>query len=275
MERLSLIQAADIISRHDPFFCSRPTGSSGATFSVIKNLGYLQIDTISVIRRAHEHILWTRNSDFTPEDIDKLQSPDRRIFEYWGHAAAYLPLEDYRYCLPRMERIKREGFEWFKREEKVIGEILARIKAEGPLSARDFEKDSSRKSGPWWDWKPAKIALEHLFMEGTLMVAGRKNFQKIYDLTERVLPSSANTKYPSPEESADYLIDRTLTRLGLFSELDVTYLRKDGISGVKDRLSGRCGPGGDLVPLALEGVKRRYYTSPDLLSSAAPGFGAS
>ncbi len=250
---------------------------AAGSLGVIDRLGSVQIDTISVVTRAHAHILWSRNRSFTESDLDMLQGASRtaaphgnprRIFEYWTHAAAYLPLEDYRFCLPRMERIKRTGFDWYARNRAVMDSVLVRIRSEGELCAREFADERERPSGVWWDWKPAKIALEHLFMEGTIMVSRRENFQKVYDLTERILPSSVDTRLPSPDECADWLIRRAITALGIVSAQEITYLRRDGISEVPRRLSELTEEGA-ISRVNVEGLKRPYYTFPALLDAVS------
>ncbi|MBA7698532.1 hypothetical protein ES703_107210 [subsurface metagenome] len=167
-----------------------PKGKEGIA-QAIEKLGYVQIDTIAVINRAHHHTLWTRRPDYSPAMLDELQAKDRRVFEYWGHAASYLPMKDYRYYIPRM-RAFPWGDGWIKRmherHKDVMKDVLERITKEGPLGSADFKAPDGKKRGAWWDWKPAKTALELLMWRGDLMVTERRNFQRIYDLTERVLP---------------------------------------------------------------------------------------
>ena len=118
--------------------------------------------------------------------------------------------------------------------------IRRRISEEGPLMARDFEQRASPNSG-WWDWKPAKIALEQMFMEGDLMVVGRQGFQKIYDLTERVLPAAIDTNPPDIHEQARYFIDTTIRAHGFAALKSFTYLRKGKTlrDSVKEQLNQR------------------------------------
>jgi len=166
-----------------------------ATLRAIEHLGYVQIDTISVVERAHHHVLWSRVSNYQPKFLDRLVR-QRNLFEYWYHAAAWLPMRDFRFALPRMAQTNGER-NWFKSSErKLIGHILKRVREEGPLRARDFE-DTRKGKKQWWDWKPAKQALEQLFMQGELMVSGRQGFQKVYDLRERVLPDWVDTRQPT------------------------------------------------------------------------------
>ena len=104
--------------------------------------------------------------------------------------------------------------------------VLDRISAEGPLQARDFEAPKAKRSGPWFDWKPAKIALELLFHEGKLMIRERKGFQKIYDLSERVIPSWVDLTEPTREELLKYWIKKAVEAHGLVTLEEISYLRK-------------------------------------------------
>ncbi len=196
---------------------------TGTPLTHLKELGYVQIDTISVIERAHHHTLWTRTDRYRPGGLEKLVR-SKKIFEYWWHAAAYLPIADFRFSLPRKNALKNGEAHWFARDKKVMRFVRDRIKAEGPLKSSDFE--TPKKSGPWWGWKPAKQALEQLFHEGTLMVARREGFQKFYDLAERVLPASVNTTMPTDREFGEFLVQRTLGAHGIVNERELGYLQR-------------------------------------------------
>jgi len=192
----------------------------------IKHLAYIQIDTISVVERAHHHVLYTRVPGFKPAMINQMLL-DGDIFEYWAHAAAFLPSADFRFSLPYKHAIKSGQTHWYKnRDKKLMGELLARIRSDGPLRSRDVETNTTRGKG-WWDWKPAKKALEQLYMEGDLMVSSRAGFQKIYDLTERVLPSHINSQMPSMEEFAAHIVDQQLRCHGFASLKGFTYQRRN------------------------------------------------
>ncbi len=197
-----------------------------ATNRAIQHLGYIQLDTISVIERAHHHVLYTRVPNYKPEMLDKLLEK-KQIFEYWSHAAALLPIEDFRYSLPYKHAIKSGQTHWYKSpDKKLMRSLLARITTEGPLRSRDLENNAKNTAG-WWDWKPAKKALEQLYMQGDLMVRDRQGFQKTYDLTERVLPSNVNASMPTTEEFAEHLITQQLRCHGLVSLKGFTYLRRN------------------------------------------------
>jgi len=197
------------------------------------------------VERAHHHVLWSRVASYSAPVLDALQGEPRLAFEYWAHAAAYLPMEDYRFCLPRMRRIADEGHEWFPHDARMVEWVLDRIKAEGPLRSQDFESEGAR--GPWWDWKPAKAALEFLFQSGRLMVKARPGFQKLYDLSERVLPAGIDARYPGDEDMADWYVRRAALALGVFSARDLAYNRKDGKKLLVDAL-GRACEEGTLLP---------------------------
>ncbi len=200
-------------------------GLAGAR-KAINHLGYVQIDTISVVERAHHHVLHSRVPGFKPDMVNKMLL-NSDIFEYWSHAATFLPMADFRFSLPYKHAIKGGQTHWYKKtDKKLMGELLARIKSDGPLRSRDLE-DSTEKRGGWWDLKPAKKALEQLYMQGDLMVSDRAGFQKSYDLTERVLPSHVNSNMPTMEEFAAHLLDQQLRCHGLVSLKGLTYLRRN------------------------------------------------
>ena len=200
-------------------------GLAGAR-KAINHLGYVQIDTISVVERAHHHVFYARVPDFKPAMTHQLLL-NRDIYEYWAHAAAFLPIADFRFSLPYKHAIKSGQTHWYRtRDTKLMGELLARIRAEGPIRSRDIETNTTKRAG-WWDWKPAKKALEQLHMEGDLMVSDREGFQKTYDLTERVLPSHVNAQIPSMEEFAAHMVDQQLRCHGVVSLKGFTYQRRN------------------------------------------------
>ena len=238
-----------------------------AVLRAIEHLGYVQIDTISVVARAHHHVLWSRVANYRSDLIDRLVR-ERCIFEYWFHAASWLPMRDYRFALPRMQQLNGER-NWFGDcDRRLKDEILQRIAAEGPMRARDFS-DPEHSSNGWWEWKPAKQALEQLFMQGELMVTRREGFQKVYDLPERVLPDWVDTRTPSLQEYAAYLVDTTLRAHGFATLQSMTYLRKGQPlrKAVKELLEARVAAG-TLSPVELG--NNRFYIDPERLESRAP-----
>lgn len=191
-----------------------------AVARVISHLGYVQIDTISVVDRAHHHVLKTRVQNYSEQMLDHLVQRDRKVFEYWSHAAAYLPLAEYRFYLPMMDRFQRSREQDL--DKKLAADVIARIKDEGPLQARDFNSPNASRSDGWWDWKPAKRTLEHLFLAGRLMISRRAGFQKVYDLAENVLPGEIDTTMPSSEEWHRFLTLRVVRGYGIATATNVT-----------------------------------------------------
>lgn len=227
---------------------------------VLENLGYVQIDTISVVERAHHHVFWSRNPSYRPGDLHGLIE-SRRAFEYWAHAAAVLPMRDYRFTWPRKKRFAMRKKEWPASEKKIMKNVYDRIRAEGPLASKDFSSPGRTTAG-WWDWKPAKIALERLFLSGELEIAQRKGFQKIYDLPERVIPNSVDTREPSSREYIRYLIERTLRQYGFASVDEIAYLLRGDVKlGVRKELKKMLADG-DAVSVRVEKISEEYFAFP-------------
>ena len=240
----------------------KQTGSSiTATLSAIEHLGYIQIDTISAIQRAHHHTLWNRNPRYKTSHLDQLIA-HKQVFEYWSHAAAYLPMRDFRYSQARKQAIANgEQNHWYERDERLMKAVRGRIAAEGPLMAKDFEH-TGKKSGEWTS-KPAKRALEYLFMQGELMVPYRVNFHKVYDLTERVIPEGTDMTVPDPEEQARFLITRYLQANGLGQAPEIAYLRKNTrllVSAAMEEMVSS----GELLQISVGG--NSYYVLPASLA---------
>ncbi len=250
-----------------------PAGKQGI-LQTIEKLGYVQIDTIAAVRRSHHHTLWIRRNDYDEELLHELQSRDRAIFEYWGHAMSYLPMSDYPFCLPRMNNFRNPSGRWARHQLDKYGHlaetVLERIWKEGPLSAKDFEA-AGKRGGTWWDWKPAKFVLEFLFWRGDLMIAERRNFQKIYDLTERVLPGHINTALPDDDELGQFFVRRGLSAYGVATEKDLCkYMQPDAgrdsdwlavgekviLKSLRNLLEA-----GEVLPVSLEGDEKNVYYS--------------
>ncbi len=226
---------------------------------IIERLGYVQIDTISIIERAHKHVLWTRLPEFRNEMLDELIDKNRKVFEFWDHAAAYLPMKHYRYTLPRKHMYASKYKHWEKSKKKLLEFIITRIREEGPLQSRDFE--DPKKRGLWWDWKPAKEGLEYLFHTGVLSAKARKSFQKVYDLTERTLPQGIDTSLPAELEQAEHLILKAIAANGFASQKEMFYLRYHNRAAAKQSLM-ELTEAKKIIPLTIEGIENEtYYTT--------------
>lgn len=185
-----------------------------AVYKLIDHLGHVQIDANYTVERAHHHSIAVRVPGYKPEWLEELQA-DGRIFEFFISDAGYIPMYDYRYSL-----CVKEGFALNRKPLSQAGinlmeRVLDRIAREGPLMVKDFDNDREVASSGWWDWRPSKIALERLYLDGRLMCTRDKGFHKVYDLPSNLVPNDIDTTKPSPEEFARYIIRRALGSLGI------------------------------------------------------------
>lgn len=262
MDSISISEARKLFLHSQGLYGHDFGNKKSGVLNLIEHLGYVQIDTISVIERAHHHTIFTRVKDYQKKYLDELMD-EKLIFEYWSHAAAYLPMRDYRFSLPRKKLFADGKQHWFK-DKKPTQYVYDRIKAEGALQSKDFEE--KKANAGWYEWKTTKQALEQLFMEGKLMVAGRKNFQKVYDLTERILPAGINTKMPTEKEMAEHLILSAIQVNGIVAQHEISYLRKGHKESVQKALRHMLKEG-TISEIRLDCIKEAYYGLPELISS--------
>jgi hypothetical protein len=207
----------------------------------------VQIDTLQMVHRSQYLALWSRVGHYDPKDLDRLvfgaaaaKRNERRMFEYWLKEACIIPLKDYRYSLPLKRWRREENRQWWQRwltdqiNSQVLDVVRQRIGDEGGLRAADFEHKRNGR-GSWWDWKPAKIALEHLYNTGEVMIANRVNFQRVYDHAERVLPAWVDRTEPTMDERHRYYIERSVRALGICQPMqaaDYTHTRRNEVKSV-------------------------------------------
>lgn len=196
-----------------------PKPTAEMLLKTVERLGCLQIDALQRVRRSHYLTLWSRLGSYDPHVLDELAyGPERRLFEYWFHAACLLPLSEYRYRIPRMRAHARGRSErerrWLAQPETQarLARAQRRIAGEGALRTSDFRRPAQKPG--WWGWTPTKRALEHLVSRGDLMVARREGFRKVYDLTERVLPDWVDRTPPTEEQAARHVLERSMRALG-------------------------------------------------------------
>jgi len=193
-----------------------------AVYKFIDHLGFVQIDTNYVVERAHHHSIASRVPDYKMEWLHQLQT-EGRIVESWTFAAGYIPMYDFRFSLPIKASFAERWKSATQAEINLMKKILDRIGREGPLMARDFENDRVTKSSGWWDWRPSKVALEHLNFDGRLMTMRKGNFQKVYDLPENIIPADVDRTMPTAEEFARHVIRRSLKALGIAYFKDIVF----------------------------------------------------
>lgn len=246
--------------------CQGLNGSLASSLSAIQTLSYVQLDTISVVERAHHHTLWARNPEYKSSDLDALFKK-KKVFEYWDHAAAVLPMENYRYSLVRKRAFVDRDTSWLPKNEKLTTFGLKCIEENGPMKSADFKHKRPKRHSGWWDWNPMKKALERLFHEGKLMVSRRDGFQKVYDLTENVLPKNINTSVPNLEEYAEYLIQKTIGHHGLASANSCAYLRNKEIKVAVQKKISQLVKDKKLVEIEISGVSRPYYSTEKIIET--------
>ncbi len=191
------------------------------TRRLVKKLGYVQIDSINVIERAHHLILASRLDGYEPRMLHRLLEKNRTVFENWTHDASVIPSEWLGHWRIRFDRFRARArtSTWWQQhfsatQDQVMTHVIDRITREGPLKAADFQGGDT-KAGAWWDWKPQKAALEILWRSGTLAISARENFHKVYDLTERVLADFVDLPVPGDREHVHWACTTAIDRLGI------------------------------------------------------------
>lgn len=212
--------------------------SADAIYNTVERIGWVQLDTLQMVRRSQYIALWSRLGNYDAAAFDRLVfgdgsihsdgrgANDRRLFEYWMHAACIIPLSLYRFAIPAMRRhanpTGKRRREWLEDPENalVLDAVLKHVREKGLARSADFERTDGRR-GTWWDWKPAKMALEHLYNIGELTIANRVNFQRIYGITETVLPDWVETAPPTEEEAYLTLLDKSARALGICAPMQI------------------------------------------------------
>jgi len=225
-----------------------------AVFRLIDHLGFVQLDTNYVVERAHHHVFAARVPDYQPEWLAELTA-DGRIFEFFTSDAGYLPMHDFRFSLPVKESFSLNRKPLTAAEKGLMKQVLDRVQREGPLMVGDFEDDRMEASSGWWDWRPAKVALERLYLDGELMITRTKTFQKLYDLPMNLVPADTDLTVPTREEFARYVILRTLGALGIAYTKEMVW-RARRVKGnlVKKQLE-KMVAAGEVQMVTVEGLK--------------------
>jgi hypothetical protein len=238
-----------------------------SVLAVIRRMGVLQIDTINVVARSPYLVLFSRLGDYNPAWLDE-HLAEGALFEYWAHAACLLPIEDYALLHHRMETLGHSFYndEWLERHATTIEHILTLIREQGPVRSSDFERSDGQK-GSWWNWKAEKQVLEFLHTSGSLMIARRDKFQRIYDLRERVLPDWDAARSVPTETARDILTERSVRLLGATPASwasDYYRLPKQGMPARLKRLADE----ERLIPINITGSDEPWYLHPENLSLA-------
>ena len=210
------------LDRHG--LCRPPPGEDLA--GLIERLGFVQVDSIATVERAHHMILASRRRSYRPRQLDSLLERRRALFEHWTHDASVIPMSFYPHWRLRFrrdaERLRARWRSWRRAGfEERFADVLERIREHGPVMARDFEGGRQRAKAGWWDWHPSKTALEFLWRTGALAIARREGFQKVFDLAERVVPEAFLSIGLSEEETLDWACRSALDRLGFATPREI------------------------------------------------------
>jgi uncharacterized protein len=238
----------------------QPRATKKAVRAMIRQMHILQIDTINVIARSPYLVLWSRLGDYNPRWLDDLLA-EGALFEYWSHAACFLPIEDYPLYRHLYESwIGGRAHKWLDEHEEVATRVLNHIRENGEARSSDFERTDGQK-GSWWNWKDEKVALEYLFYAGELMVRQRHNFQRIYDLRDRVLADLEETEEISREDAHEQFVLNSIQALGVTKAewiADYFRLSKTDTKAALKRLEKQ----GRLMPVEVEGWQAPGYIHP-------------
>jgi uncharacterized protein YcaQ len=246
-------------------------GRRGGVTGVLRRVGAVQLDTISVLARSHELVAYARLGPVGREKVERAYWHPARpaAFEYWAHAACLLPLADWPYYAARRRGLAERGQRWHKVSQRACDEVLARLKSEGPLTATQL--GGAKAGGPWWDWSEVKIAAEWLLDTGQAVCVRRTGWRRVYDLPERVIPDALLGQEPSDDECLAYLVALTVRALGVATHGDISeyqrlnwYGPKPGTAENIDAAAAAVG----LTPVTIAGGKRplRAWADPQALA---------
>jgi hypothetical protein len=269
-ESISSVEARRIALAAQGFGRPRPVlPSPQDILATVRSLGLVQIDSVNVLVRSHYLPLYSRLGAYDPGALDAAAYGGKRrtIFEYWGHEASLLPVETQPYLRWRMERARQGVGVWsgvaaFGRQHGgVCTAVLDEIRDRGPLGVSDLQAGGKRRGG-WWGWSEGKVALEWLFWTGQVSTHSRRRFERIYDVTERVLPARVvNAPTPDVDEAQRELLRASIRALGVATERDLRDYFRLPVADTKARIAELV-EAGDLRPVGVEGWKHAAYLVP-------------
>jgi uncharacterized protein len=253
----------------------------GGVPAMLRRVGAVQLDTISVLARSHELVAYSRLGAIPREQIERAYWNPRRAsaFEYWSHAACVLPIEEWPFYAFRRRALRSRGPRWYQHHPGVRTEVLARIRGEGPLTASDL--GGARNGGPWWDWSDTKKAVEWMLATGEVVCARRVGWRRVYDLPERVLPPQLLDASPSDAECMTHLAGVAARALGIVTPSDLAdyqRMRHGGTGEGRDDLAmtlDDAAAAAGLVPAQIAaprgGRPARAWADPAALADDPPG----
>jgi uncharacterized protein YcaQ len=261
--RLSAAEARRVALAAQGF--AEPRRADGRAVSrLFDRVGLIQIDSVNVLTRAHYLPGFARLGPYQRESLDRAaHNAPRRLFEYWGHEASLMPVELHPLMRWRMDRAHDDAWGGMRRvareSPELLNGILEQVRERGPLAARELEQERPRRKQGWWDWSDAKRAIEMLFWSGELTSARRRNFERLYDLPERVIPARVlATPTPAPEDAQRELIRIAARSLGVAAERDLRDYFRLPVAEARQRIA-ELAEEGELIPVAVEGWRVPGY----------------
>jgi uncharacterized protein YcaQ len=225
-----------------------------AVYKLIDHLGFVQIDANYVVERGHHLTIAARTPDYKMEWLEELQV-DGRIFEFFISDAGYMPMHDFRFSLPVKEGFMSKRPPLSQPEINLMNNVLDRIERDGPLTVKDFDNDRREASTGWWDWRPSKIALERLYLDGSLMTTRKRDFNKIYDLPLNLLPDDVDIAMPTPEEFARHVIRRCLKSMGIAYVKEINWRARRAKENLVKQEINKMVAEGEVCLVSIEGLK--------------------
>jgi uncharacterized protein YcaQ len=246
------------------------SGRRGGVAGLLNRVGAVQLDTISVLARSHELVAYARLGPIARSKIELAYWHPRTpaTFEYWAHAACILPIDEWPFHAFRRRWYRARGHRWHQVSEATCKQILARLAAEGPLTATEL--GGAKAGGPWWDWSEVKIAAEWLLDIGEVICARRVGWRRVYDLPERVLPRDLLGTEPTDEECLAHMLSASARALGVVTKADITDYQRLA-SFLKSRPVEPLAEAARLTPVTIAGAGKpvRAWANPDALAQEA------
>jgi uncharacterized protein YcaQ len=265
-ETLSAAQARRVALAAQGFADPRPTGLVDARHlrRVLDRVGLLQLDSVNVLVRSHYLPVFGRLGPYRRDLLDRLAwGPRRELFEYWGHEASLIPLRLQPHLRWRMARAATSAWSGIVRVSRenpgLVDKVRAMVAEQGPIRAGEIDVDRSKRPGAMWNWHDGKVALEWLFYCGEVSAAARPNFERWYDLTERVIPAGVLAAPTPPVPEAQRELLRVAARaLGVATEGDLRDYFRLRAADSRPRVAELV-EAGELVPVAVEGWRQQGY----------------
>src|SRR3954449_7463316 len=271
VERLSAGQARRVALAAQGLSRPRQEGAADRRHlrRVLQHTNALQIDSVNVLTRAHYLPAWSRIGAYPRDALDRMAYRDRELFEYWGHEAALLPIAMHPLWRWQMKRAERMVDRWghiqqvLRDAPGLVDHVLSLVRDNGPVSARDIAQAESRSKENWgWNWSREKTVLEYLFYAGLVTTADRRNFERVYDVTERVIPRAIlGLPTPTPDEAHRHLLLIAARSCGVATLADLADYFRLKVPVARPRVQELV-EAGDLLEVTVTGWGKSAYVVP-------------